>query len=582
MEDMPGLHDTLAERLRLAFGALEPGADPVLRPSNRPGVDFQVNGVLPLAKRTGRPAAELAEEVVTRAELAGLCAVVHVAPQGFINLTLEDGFIAGCLQAQAGDDRLGVEAATPRRRVVVDYSSPNVAKEMHAGHLRTTIIGDALCRMLVCAGDVVIRENHVGDWGTPFGMLIEHLLDIGEEAGAEELSVGDLDGFYRQARLTFDASPEFRDRSRRRVVSLQSGDPETLRLWRLLVDESVNYFDEVYAKLGVLLSRADVVGESYYNDLLPVVVEKLDAAGLLVVSEGALCAFPPGYTNREGEPLPLIIRKSDGGYGYATSDLAALWDRFGRLQADLALYVVGAPQAQHFSMCFAVAAAAGWIPPDASAVHVGFGSILGADHKMFSSRAGEAVKLVDLLDEAVVRSAAAVAASNPALPAAEQAEVARMVGIGAVKYADLSTDRLRDYVFDWDRMLAFEGNTGPYLQYARVRCLSIFRRGEVDPAPYRSGSVPILLDLPPERALALGLLGFAPALASALDTWSPHRLCTYLFDLAGLFTTFFETCPVLKAEDPAVRASRLALCWLTASVLGRGLDVLGIEGPERM
>jgi arginyl-tRNA synthetase len=579
---MAGLHQLLAERLQQAFDTLEPGADPVLRPSTRPGVDFQANGALPLAKRVGVPPAELAARVVAAARLADLCARVEVAPQGFINLTVDDGFLARCVQAQAADDRLGVDLAPSRLRTVVDYSSPNVAKEMHAGILRTTIIGDALARMLTFAGHAVIRENHVGDWGTPFGMLIEHLVDIGEEEGAHELSVGDLDTFYKQARTAFDASPEFQERSRRRVVSLQSGDPETMRLWRLLVDQSLAYFEEVYTKLGVLLTRDDVVGESFYNDLLPVVVDELAAAGLLVDSDGAKCVFPPGYTNREGEPLPLIIQKSDGGYGYATSDLAALRDRFGRLHADLALYVVGAPQSQHLAMCFAVAAMVGWIPSPGAAVHVAFGSVLGADRKMFRSRAGESVKLVDLLDEAVARAETRVREINPDLDADAAAAVARQVGIGAVKYADLSTDRLRDYVFDWDRMLALEGNTAVYLQYAHARCRSIFRRGEIDPGPYQSGAIPVLVTQPAERVLALALLGLGPAVASVLETWSPHKLCTYLFDLAGIYTSFYESCPVLRAEDAAVRDSRLALCALTASVLACGLSLLGIEAPDRM
>jgi arginyl-tRNA synthetase len=578
---MAGLHDILAERLQDAFATVEPGADPVFRPSNRPGVDFQANGALALARRAGVAPAEVAGKIVAAADLAGV-ARAEVAPQGFINLTLDDAFLADQVRLQVADPRLGVaETGTPEK-VIVDYSSPNVAKEMHAGHLRTTIIGDALVRMLEFAGHTVKRENHIGDWGTPFGMLIEHLLDVGEEEAAHELSVGDLDTFYRQARTAFDASPDFRDRSRRRVVLLQSGDPETMRLWRLLVDESIAYFQEVYDKLGVLLTPDDVVGESSYNDLLPVVVSELAEKGLLVESEGALCVFPPGFVNREGEPLPLIVQKSDGGYGYATSDLAALRDRFGRLGMDLVLYVVGSPQAQHFAMVFAAAAEAGWIPHSGAAVHVGFGSVLGADRKMFASRTGESVKLVDLLDEAVARAEAAVAEKNPALSPGERAAVARMVGIGAVKYADLSTDRIRDYVFDWDRMLAFEGNTAPYLQYAHVRCLSIFRRGSIDPGPYRSGAVPVVLGAPAERALALASLGFAPAFDSTLAGWSPHRLCGYLFELAGAFTTFFETCPVLQAGEPAVRDSRLVLCGLTASVLARGLGVLGIEAPDRM
>jgi arginyl-tRNA synthetase len=579
---MAAIHDILAERLRAAFDSYQPGADPVLRPSNRPGADFQANGAIPLAKRTGAAPADVAAKVVASADLEGVCSKVEVTPQGFINLTVDDGFLATHLQAQAAHPRLGVELAGTAMTVVVDYSHPNVAKEMHVGHLRTTIIGDALCRLLEFAGHRVRRENHVGDWGTPFGMLIEHLIDLGEEEGARELSVGDLDMFYRQARVAFDASPEFQDRSRRRVVLLQSGDTETLRLWRVLVDQSVAYFEEVYRKLGVLLTPADVVGESFYNDLLPVVVEELDRAGLLVDSDGARCVFPPGYTNREGEPLPLIVQKSDGGFGYAATDLAAVWDRFGRLGCDLALYVVGAPQAQHLAMCFDVATAAGWLPSRDRAVHVSFGSMLGADRKMFRSRSGDTVKLVDLLDEAVSRAGAAVSEKNPDLPPAEADEVARMVGIGALKYADLSTDRVRDYVFDWDRMLSFDGNTAPYLQYARVRCLSIFRRGGIDPEPYLAGQVAVLLTEPAERALGLALAGFAEAVDSTIESWSPHKLCKYLFDVAGLFTTFFETCPVLKAGGAAIRDSRLALCALTAAVLGVGLEVLGIEAPDRM
>lgn len=579
---MAGLPDILAAALQPGFDTVDPGADPVVRPSTRPGADFQSNGAMAVAKRLGRKPAEVAAEVVAASDLTALSSAVEVAPQGFINLTVSDRYLAERLSLQAGDPRLGAAAAADPMTVVVDYSHPNVAKEMHAGHLRTTVIGDAICRLLGFAGHRVIRENHIGDWGTPFGMLIEHLLDMGEEAAAHELSVGDLDTFYRQARAAFDASREFQDRSRRRVVLLQSGDPETLRLWRVLVDQSVAYFQEVYAKLGVLLTPDDVVGESYYNPMLPDVVRDLRDQGLLVESDGAGCVFPPGWTNRDGTPLPLIVQKSDGGYGYAATDLAALRDRFGRMHADLALYVVGAPQAQHLAMCFAVAGLAGWLPSPERAVHVPFGNMLGADRKMFKTRAGGTVKLVELLDEAVSRAADAVAAKNPDLESDERAAVARAVGIGAVKYADLSTDRIRDYVFDWDRMLSFDGNTAPYLQYARVRCLSIFRRGGLDPEPYRSGMHPVVLTEPAERELALALLEFPSAIDAALETWSPHKLCTYLFDTAGLFTTFFENCPVLKAPDEVARNSRLVLCALTATVIGRGLEVLGIETPERM
>ena len=579
---MPGPQETLQQRLSEAFASFEPGADPVLRPSTRPGADFQANGALPLAKRTGAKPGDIAAAVASRARLEGICSKVEPTPQGFINLVLDDAFLASCLQEQLRDPRRGVAPSAGSRRALVDYSSPNVAKEMHAGHLRATIIGDALCRLLSLVGDDVIRENHVGDWGTPFGMLIEHLVDLGEEEGMRELSVGDLDTFYKQARAAFEESPEFQERARQRVVLLQSGDSETLRLWRILVDESVGYFEGVYEKLGVLLTRGDVVGESFYNDQLASIVDDLDAKGLLRDSEGARCVFPEGFTNREGQPLPLIVQKSDGGYGYAATDLAALRDRFGRLGADIALYVVGSPQAQHLEMCFAVARAAGWIPAGAEAVHVSFGSVLGSDKRMLRSRSGDAVKLNDLLDEAIKRAAKAVEDKNPSLGKEERAEVARMVGIGAVKYADLSTDRIRDYVFDWDRMLAFDGNTGPYLQYARVRCLSIFRRGGVDSAVYGTGEVPFVLAETAERDLALALSAYPQAIQSAIDSWSPHKVCSYLFDLAGVYTTFFETCPVLKAEDPAVRDSRLALCALTASVLEAGLSVLGIEVPDRM
>lgn len=581
MDGMAGLPEILSTTLQPAFDRLEDGADPVVRPSTRPGVDFQANGAMPLAKRLGRRPAEVAADVVAAADLESMCAAVDVAPQGFINLTLSDGWLARRLSDHAGDPRLGAPVAADPLTMVVDYSAPNVAKEMHAGHLRTTVIGDAICRMLDFAGHRVVRENHVGDWGTNFGMLIEHLIDMGEETAAQRLSVGDLDSFYRDARAAFDASPDFQDRSRGRVVLLQSGDPETLRLWHVLVDQSVTYFQVVYDQLDVLLTPADVVGESFYNDQLPLVVEELDRAGLLVVSEGARCVFPDGFVNRDGTPLPLIVQKSDGGFGYAATDLAALRDRFGRLGADLALYVVGAPQAQHLAMCFAVGAAAGYLPSPDRAVHVPFGNMLGADRKMFKTRAGGTVKLVDLLDEAVARAAAAVAERSE-LDEGQREVVARMVGIGALKYADLSTDRVRDYVFDYDRMLSFDGNTAPYLQYARVRCLSIFRRAGREPADYLTGATAVSVAELPERDLALGLLGFAAALDETLATWSPHKLCTYLFDLAGLYTTFFESCPVLKAPTDDQRDSRLVLCALTAATLGLGLSVLGIETPDRM
>jgi arginyl-tRNA synthetase len=565
----------LEMRLQTAFDAVEPGADPVLRPSDH--ADFQANGALGLAKRLGRPPREVAEQIAADALLTDLCEKVEVSGPGFINLTLGPGFLAEQLAALAADPRLGVAPAEPQR-VVVDYSGPNVAKEMHVGHLRGTVIGDALCRMLAFVGHDVRRENHIGDWGTPFGMLIEHLVDLGEEKAVHELSVGDLDTFYRAARVSYEEDPTMPERSRARVVLLQSGDPETLRLWRVLVAESVRYFDEVYAKLGVLLTDEDIVGESFYDPLLVAVVADLDALGLLVESDGALCVFPPGFTNRQGDPLPLIVQKSDGGFGYAATDLAAIRDRVSRIGADRILYVVGSPQAQHLEMCFTTAIMAGWLV-EGQAVHVSFGNVLDANRKMFKTRSGDRVQLVDLLDEAVERAAASVAEKNPDLDPAARARVADMLGIGAIKYADLSTDRTRDYLFDWERMLSFDGNTAPYLQYAHARIRSIFRRGTLAvPGPGQ----PLLLTEPAERQLALALLGFADAVTTTLAAFSPSRLCAYLYDLATTFTGFYETCPVLKAPTDELRQSRLALCDLTARILAQGLALLGIAAPDQM
>ena len=578
---MPELRGLLEARLAPAFASIDPSADPQVRPSDH--ADFQANGALALARRLGRDPRQLAGEILERARLDDICSAVEVSGPGFLNLTLSDTFLSDELTAMAGDDRLGVAPAGDPGRVVVDYSAPNVAKEMHVGHLRGTIIGDSLCRMLRFAGHDVVRENHVGDWGTPFGMLIEHLLDVGEEEAAHELSVGDLDAFYRQARASFDDDRAFRDRARRRVVLLQQGDPETLRLWQVLVAESLRYFDEVYRRLGVLLTDDDVVGESHYNAMLPGIVEELAAKGLLVDSDGALCVFPEGFVNRQGDPLPLIVQKSDEGFGYAATDLAAIRDRVERIGARRILYVVGAPQAQHLGMCFAVARMAGWLPPGVEAVHVAFGTVLGSDRKVMRTRAGETVKLAELLDEAVERAGAAVAERNPGLDEDSTAAVAQMVGIGAVKYADLSTDRSRDYVFDWDRMLALEGDTGPYLQYAHARVRSIFRRAAEQgvPAEVTRGDA-VQLREPAERALGLAVLEYPEALSGALDAYSPNRLCNYLFALAGTFTSFYETCPVLQATDPGTRRSRLVLCELTARVLRHGLGLLGIEAPDRM
>jgi arginyl-tRNA synthetase len=570
---------TITNLLAPVFAEVNGGepADPTVRPSDR--ADAQINGALPLAKQLGTNPRELAQRILDSGALEGVASELEVAGPGFVNVTFAPEFLAAHLAEVAGDDRLGVASATDVKTVVVDYSAPNVAKEMHVGHLRTTLIGDALVRMLDFLGHRVIRENHIGDWGTPFGMLIEHLVDLGEERAAEHLSLGDLDGFYKEARAAFDASEEFQDRARQRVVLLQGGDDETQRLWGLLVELSTKHFNTVYEMLGVHLTDDDLAGESTYQPLMPEVIERLRALDLLAESDGADVVFPPGFTNRDGDPLPLIVQKGAGGFNYATSDLACVIDRVERLGADLILYVVGAPQQQHFQMVFAVAEMAGWLAPPREAVHVAFGNVLGTDRKMLKSRTGESMKFVELLDEALERAGVAIDEKNPDLTADQRADTVHMIGIGAVKYAELSTDRIKDYVFDWDRMLSFDGNTGPYLQYAHARICSIFRRAEIDRASVRN--VDIEVGTPQERALALRLLAYPTAIDTTLETYSPHKLCTYVYDLATDFTAFYEHCPVLKADEP-LRSSRLALADLTARTLQHALGLLGIDAPEQM
>jgi arginyl-tRNA synthetase len=455
-----------------------------------------------------------------------------------------------------------VPPADAPRRVAIDLSSPNVAKEMHIGHIRSTIIGDALVRVLRFAGHEVIPHNHLGDWGTPFGMLIEHLIDRG--FGADH-KISDLNVFYQEARKKFDADPDFAGRCRRRVVLLQSGDSQTLALWRDLVDESTRHFEEAYALLGVGLTAADSYGESFYNPLLAETVEELEHKGLTRLSEGALCVFPAGFTNRDGDPLPLIMRKSDGGYGYDSTDLATVryWRR-DRQVTDL-LYVVGNPQSQHFQMVFTASRAAGWLDDEHRAVHIGFGSILGEDGKTIRTRAGGSVKLIELLHEAVDR-AAAVVRTRSELSDAEQADVARAVGIGAVKYADLCNDREKDYLFSWEKMLAMDGNTAVYLQYANARVQSILRQAG---AP----GTKIMLTEPAERDLALRLAQFPAAVRTTVELYAPHKLTTYLYELASSLSSFYE---------PDIQASRLALITLVSRALTLGLDLLGIEAPPRL
>src|SRR6516164_6137730 len=470
------VHDAIVA----SFGPDFSDADPLIRPSSF--ADFQANVALPLGKRLRRPPREVAAELAARLNVTDMCAEPQVSGPGFINFTLRDDWIAAQASLMLNDPRLGLAPVAIPQTVVVEYSSPNVAKEMHVGHLRTTIVGDAIAHVLEFAGHRVIRDNHVGDWGTPFGMLIEELLDVGEDSPEADLLTPDPNASYQAARRKFDNDPEFTERARSRLVRLQAGDPDTLAIWQRLVDISRGYLHQVYSRLQVSLTDDDIRGESFYNDLLADTVAELEERGIAVMSEGALCAFPPGFTGREGRPLPLIIRKSDGGYNYATTDLATIRYRVDVLHVDRAIYVVGSDQTLHFQMVFAVAREAGWIPPGARFEHAQIGLVSAPDGGRLRTRSGDNVQLADLLEEAVERARAIlVEVEAPArFGPGEVDAIAEAVGIGAVKYADLSTARESAYVFDWDRMISFRGNTGPYLQYATARIRSIFRRAGAD------------------------------------------------------------------------------------------------------
>jgi arginyl-tRNA synthetase len=569
------LAQLLGDALAAAFGPDYADADPVIRPSQF--ADYQANVALPLAKRLNRPPRDVATELAGRLGGSQVVETAEVSGPGFINLELSDAWIAGQAGAQLADPRLDVPPADPPQRVVVDYSAPNVAREMHVGHLRTTVVGDSVVRVLEYLGDPVIRANHIGDWGTQFGMLLEHLLDVGEESADEQLAAGEINAFYQAANAKFKADPSFAERSRLRVVALQAGDPETLRLWTQVINDTKQYYNTIYARLGVTLTDADLDPESFYNSMLADVCDELQADGVAVISDGALCSFPPGFTGRDGAPLPLILRKSDGGYGYGTTDMAAIRHRIRDLHANRLIYVVGAEQAQHFEMVFATARQAGWLTDEVSAEHATIGLVTGADRKRFRTRTGASVKLADLIAEAVERAEEVIKDryDDPEL----RRQIAEVVGIGALKYADLSVARDSGYVLDFDRMLALTGNTGPYLQYATARIRSIFRRAGIEPD---QAAGPILLTGDAERQLALRLLGFGAAVHQVAEAAEPHKLASFLFETASAFTAFYEQCPVLQAPDESVRRSRLALSALTLRVLLTGLNLLGIPVPERM
>jgi arginyl-tRNA synthetase len=570
------LLELLDARVSAALAAVGcDGAPAIVQPAARPEFgDYQANGVMAAAKARKMNPRELAQNLVAKLDLEGIANKVDIAGPGFINITLSPAFLAEQATLAVSRDDLNVPHPA-RQRVVVDYSSPNLAKEMHVGHLRSTIIGDAIARALRFLGHEVVAQNHVGDWGTQFGMLTAYMMEIGSEAEGE-LALADLENFYRNAKTRFDEDPAFAEKSREYVVKLQGGDAQVNALWRRFLDVSLHHCEAVYAKLGVGLNRADVRGESAYNDDLPVVVADLQAKGLAVESDGALVVFLDEFKNKEGLPQAYIVRKQDGGYLYATTDLAAVRYRVGTLHADRALYVVDARQGLHFQQLFTVSRKAGYASDSVQLQHVGFGVMLGDDGKPFKTRSGGTVKLADLLVEAEERAFALVSELNADLPEAERRGIAHAVGIGAVKYADLSKNRTSDYTFDWDTMLAMQGNTAPYLQYAYARISSVFRKaGQWDER------APIVLNEPAERVLALELARLGDTVHAVAREASPHLLCAYLYDLAGQFMRFYENCPVLKSEG-AVQASRLQLCRLTARTLQTGLALLGIEVLESM
>ncbi|EEH9621521.1 arginine--tRNA ligase [Salmonella enterica] len=540
--------------------------------------DYQANGMMAVAKKLGMAPRQLAEQVLTHLDLSGIASKVEIAGPGFINIFLEPAFLAEQVQQALTSDRLGVSQPT-RQTIVVDYSAPNVAKEMHVGHLRSTIIGDAAVRTLEFLGHHVIRANHVGDWGTQFGMLIAWL-EKQQQENAGDMALADLEGFYRDAKKHYDEDEAFAERARNYVVKLQSGDTYFREMWRKLVDITMTQNQITYDRLNVTLTRDDVMGESLYNPMLPGIVADLKAKGLAVESEGATVVFLDEFKNKEGDPMGVIIQKKDGGYLYTTTDIACAKYRYETLHADRVLYYIDSRQHQHLMQAWTIVRKAGYVPDSVPLEHHMFGMMLGKDGKPFKTRAGCTVKLADLLDEALERARRLVAEKNPDMPADELEKLANAVGIGAVKYADLSKNRTTDYIFDWDNMLAFEGNTAPYMQYAYTRVLSVFRKADIDEQAL--ASAPVIISEDREAQLAARLLQFEETLTVVAREGTPHVMCAYLYDVAGLFSGFYEHCPILSAENDAVRNSRLKLAQLTAKTLKLGLDTLGIETVERM
>ena len=573
------LHQTVSNVATAAF--LQAGLDNdaiLLQPAGKPEFgDYQINGVMGAAKRRKANPRDLAIQVAEALKAnTDVVATAEVAGPGFINLRLNQAFLNQHLQAALADARLGIEAAAAPQTIVIDYSSPNLAKEMHVGHLRSTIIGDSLNRILSHLGHKVIAQNHVGDWGTQFGMLVAYLVEQ-QKTGDADMALSDLEEFYRNAKVRFDEDEDFANAARDYVVKLQGGDEKVLDLWRHFVASSMQHAEEVYAKLGVLLTPDDVIGESYYNNDLQPVVDDLMARGLAVESNGAKVVFLPEFKNKEGEDAAYIVQKAGGGFLYSTTDLATIRHSVATFNADRLLYVVDARQALHFQQLFTTARKAGYLPENLQAEHIAFGTMMGEDGKPFKTRDGGTVKLMDLLKESEERATALVQSKNADLAQGEAAHIGHTVGIGAVKYADLAKSRTSDYIFNWSTMLSFEGNTAPYLQYAYTRVQSVLRKA----AEQHVVAGEIVIAEAAEQQLALALLQFEDVLTQVADSAYPHHLAAYLYQVATLFSRFYEQCPILKAE-PAVMASRLSLATLTGNTLKQGLDLLGIDVLEVM
>nr|WP_253805217.1 arginine--tRNA ligase [Vibrio mediterranei] len=571
------INDKVSQALEAAGAPA--GSPAAVRQSAKPQFgDYQANGVMGVAKKLGTNPREFAQKVLDVLDLDGIASKTEIAGPGFINIFLSEEFLAKQADEALTDARLGV-ASQEQQTIVADYSAPNVAKEMHVGHLRSTIIGDAVVRTLEFLGHNVIRANHIGDWGTQFGMLIANLERVQQESGEVSMELSDLEAFYRESKKLYDEDAEFAERARGYVVKLQGGDEFCAEMWRKLVDVTMIQNQRNYDRLNVSLTRDDVMGESMYNDMLPGIVQDLKEKGLAVEDDGAQVVFLDEYKNKDGEPMGVIIQKRDGGFLYTTTDIACAKYRYEKLGADRVLYFIDSRQHQHLQQAWTIVRKAGYVPESTSLEHHAFGMMLGKDGRPFKTRAGGTVRLADLLDEAVERATALIESKNPELDAEEKANIANTVAMAAVKYADLSKHRTTDYVFDWDNMLAFEGNTAPYMQYAYTRVASIFAKAGVS-MDELSGDIKITDEK--EKALVAKLLQFEEAVQSVAREGQPHIMCSYLFELAGQFSSFYEACPILIAEDESVKQSRLKLAALTAKTIQQGLELLGIETLERM